>query len=301
MSSIISKLINLNGNITGTLPIANGGTGQIIASAAFNALSPITTTGDMIYSASGATNSRLPIATNGKFLRAGASVPGYGWNNINAVSSADYTITDTDGYDCILMSTGATLRTVTLPVPTNNTGRTIFVKKTDSGVGTVVISRQTSGTIDGVTTVTLYLQYDFIWLLCDGTNWQVVDVFQSVYLYARGANNAGSTTVPFKNATVTDTAAAYSATTGQFTTPAFPAVSRWMINAASYGGGTSYDLCIYIGGTFTYQGSQGTTSTLSLVSANVSLAAGTTIEVRPDANATASGTTTANYLTIVKC
>jgi hypothetical protein len=35
-------------NVTGTVAIANGGTGQITASAAFNALSPITTTGDII-------------------------------------------------------------------------------------------------------------------------------------------------------------------------------------------------------------------------------------------------------------
>jgi hypothetical protein len=35
-------------NVTGTVAIANGGSGQTTASAAFNALSPITTTGDLI-------------------------------------------------------------------------------------------------------------------------------------------------------------------------------------------------------------------------------------------------------------
>ena len=35
-------------NVTGTVAIANGGTGQTTASAAFNALSPVTTTGDLI-------------------------------------------------------------------------------------------------------------------------------------------------------------------------------------------------------------------------------------------------------------
>lgn len=77
MSSIQSKLVNLSGNITGTLPIANGGTGQITASAAFNALSPITTTGDMIYSASGATNSRLAVGTTAKFLGVSGGVPAW--------------------------------------------------------------------------------------------------------------------------------------------------------------------------------------------------------------------------------
>ena len=43
----------------GTLNIANGGTGQITASAAFNALSPVTTLGDLIYGSATNTNSRL--------------------------------------------------------------------------------------------------------------------------------------------------------------------------------------------------------------------------------------------------
>ena len=50
-----------------TIAIANGGTGQTSAPNAFNALSPITTTGDMIYSASGAANSRLAIGSTGNY------------------------------------------------------------------------------------------------------------------------------------------------------------------------------------------------------------------------------------------
>lgn len=41
--------VNLATEVTGTLPIANGGTGQVNATSAFNALSPMTTFGDMIY------------------------------------------------------------------------------------------------------------------------------------------------------------------------------------------------------------------------------------------------------------
>ena len=43
----------------GTLNIANGGTGEITASAAFNALSPVTTLGDLIYGSAANTNDRL--------------------------------------------------------------------------------------------------------------------------------------------------------------------------------------------------------------------------------------------------
>lgn len=59
-----------SGTITlaGTLAIANGGTGQTTANAAFGALSPLTTKGDIVgYST---VNARVPIGTNGQVLTA---------------------------------------------------------------------------------------------------------------------------------------------------------------------------------------------------------------------------------------
>jgi hypothetical protein len=53
---------------TGTLPIASGGTGQTTASAAFNALSPITTTGDLIIGNGSNSATRLGIGSNGYVL-----------------------------------------------------------------------------------------------------------------------------------------------------------------------------------------------------------------------------------------
>jgi hypothetical protein len=55
-------------NVTGTVAILNGGTGQTTASAAFNALSPITTTGDLILGTGVNTASRLAIGANGYLL-----------------------------------------------------------------------------------------------------------------------------------------------------------------------------------------------------------------------------------------
>jgi hypothetical protein len=55
-------------NVTGTVAILNGGTGQTTAGAAFNALSPITTTGDLILGTGVNTASRLGIGTNGYLL-----------------------------------------------------------------------------------------------------------------------------------------------------------------------------------------------------------------------------------------
>jgi len=55
-------------NVTGTVAIANGGTGQTTASAAFNALSPITTTGDLILGNGTNSATRLGIGANGYVL-----------------------------------------------------------------------------------------------------------------------------------------------------------------------------------------------------------------------------------------
>jgi hypothetical protein len=58
----------LTTGVTGTLPIANGGTGQTTASAAFNALSPITSTGDLIIGNGTNSATRLAIGTTGYIL-----------------------------------------------------------------------------------------------------------------------------------------------------------------------------------------------------------------------------------------
>jgi len=55
--------------LSGTaLPVANGGTGQTTASAAFNALSPVTTAGDLILGNGTNSSTRLGIGANGYVL-----------------------------------------------------------------------------------------------------------------------------------------------------------------------------------------------------------------------------------------
>jgi len=66
-TSAPSWTTNISGNaanVTGTVAIGNGGTGQTTASAAFNALSPITTTGDLIIGNGTNTATRLPIGAS---------------------------------------------------------------------------------------------------------------------------------------------------------------------------------------------------------------------------------------------
>jgi hypothetical protein len=67
----------LTTGVTGTLPIANGGTGQTTATAAFDALNPMTTVGDIIYENTGPTAARLPIGTTGQVLTVVSGLPAW--------------------------------------------------------------------------------------------------------------------------------------------------------------------------------------------------------------------------------
>jgi len=74
-------LTNLpSSSLTGTVPISNGGTGQTSAASAFNALNPMTTTGDMIYESSTGVSSRLAIGSSGTILSSNGSSPS--WNTL---------------------------------------------------------------------------------------------------------------------------------------------------------------------------------------------------------------------------
>jgi hypothetical protein len=55
-------------NVTGTVAIANGGTGQNNKTSAFNALSPITSTGDIILGNGANSATRLPVGASGYVL-----------------------------------------------------------------------------------------------------------------------------------------------------------------------------------------------------------------------------------------
>lgn len=86
----------LNQNTTGTaaglsvtLPLSSGGTGQSTASAAFNALSPLTTLGDLLYAAGTDSAARLPgsTTTSTAFLTqtgTGAASAAPAWAQISA-------------------------------------------------------------------------------------------------------------------------------------------------------------------------------------------------------------------------
>jgi hypothetical protein len=86
----------------GTLPIAQGGTGATTQTAAFDALSPTTTKGDVIAS-NGSDNVRLPVgATNGMVLSVDSSTAtGMAWTATGATFSATLTTTNATPTDIL--------------------------------------------------------------------------------------------------------------------------------------------------------------------------------------------------------
>ncbi|WP_374075324.1 tail fiber domain-containing protein [Bdellovibrio bacteriovorus] len=101
--------LNLATEVTGTLPIANGGTGQTSAMAAFNGLSPSTTKGDLIIH-DGTNDIRLPVGTNGQVLSANsAQASGVQW-----ITPTNGTVTNVTGTAPIVVTTGSTTPAISI-------------------------------------------------------------------------------------------------------------------------------------------------------------------------------------------
>ena len=131
----------LSTGVTGTLGIANGGTGQTTASAAFNALSPITTTGDLIIGTGVNTASRLPIGANTYILTSNGTTaswtaPTSGVSSFSAGST---------GFTPSTATSGAVTLAGTLATTNGGTGLTSFT--TNGAVYATSTSALTTGTL----------------------------------------------------------------------------------------------------------------------------------------------------------
>lgn len=102
---------NISGNaanVTGTVAIANGGTGQTTASAAFNALSPMTTGGDIIYGGASGAGTRLANGSSGQVLTSNGGTNAPSWQAVTAqVSVAFISEEQTSGTDGGTFTSGA--------------------------------------------------------------------------------------------------------------------------------------------------------------------------------------------------
>ena len=80
-----------------TIAINHGGTGQTTANAAFNALSPMTTAGDIIYENATPVAARLPIGTTGQVLTVVGGVPAWAATSATATNGKDtFVLSGTD-------------------------------------------------------------------------------------------------------------------------------------------------------------------------------------------------------------
>ena len=95
------------------LPIANGGTGQTTASAAFNALSPITTTGDLILGNGTNSATRLGIGANGYVLTSNGTTASWAaGGGGSSITISNDTSTASNLYPAFFSATSGTASTV---------------------------------------------------------------------------------------------------------------------------------------------------------------------------------------------
>ena len=86
------------------------------------------------------------------------------------------------------VTTAASTITVTLPAASGVTDKIIAIKKVDTGAGTVIIDADSSETIEGKTTFTLYTAGDIVWIQSDGSNWRIVHATLSPAVIAKSAS-----------------------------------------------------------------------------------------------------------------
>lgn len=126
--------VTTSGTITigGALNIGSGGTGQTVAGAAFDALAPTTTKGDIIVF-DGNDNIRLGVGTDGYYLRADSTTgSGLKWDSVASGGGSVTSVTAT----APLASSGGTTPDISLtgivPIANGGTGETTDVAAFDA-------------------------------------------------------------------------------------------------------------------------------------------------------------------------
>ncbi len=212
------------------LPLLNGGTGQTTKAPAFDALSPMTTQGDVIYGGASGTGTRLAAGTTSQVF-VGGTTPS--WGNVPAAAlpiatasvngavttstptesnsyfprSTSYTVTTSDGYRTI-GCTAAGVMTITFPAASTVAGRIITIKNYTSGgsnlgsASTITLTPFSGDTFEGASTNTLNAYRSYITLQADAANnaWAVLNCWDQIQANALTFTNVTSNNT-FQNIT----------------------------------------------------------------------------------------------------
>ncbi len=174
----------------GTLQLGGGGTGATTKAGAFDALSPMTTGGDIIYGGASGTGTRLANGTSGYVLTSAGGTSAPTWAPASVVETfaaktADYTLTTSDNNITVDDSGGNV--TITLPTAVGNT-RTYHIKKISDVAFQTSIATTSSQTIDGraTTEVKLYTKGDYLEVYSNNANWIIKSKQETQYANAKG-------------------------------------------------------------------------------------------------------------------
>jgi hypothetical protein len=216
---------------------------------------------------------------------------------LSASKTSAYTATSNDGI--ILCDSSGGAFTVTLPAAASNSGKILRFKKTDTSTNAVTVDGNASETIDGALTLKLCSRYDFLDIVSDGSNWQVI----SKRIIVAASIGLTSNVTPAVNTVIKydtklfDTHTAYDTSTGLFTVPTGEGGKyRVSVVMSASGGATNVYIRLNASNKF-YLCGQASSGLVGGGSGTVDCAAGDTIAIFNDTSRTFTGV--ANYVNAV--
>lgn len=121
-------------------------------------------------------------------------------SRIKIIASANYAILDTDTFNIIFISTGASTRTITLPLLANNTGKIIKVIKTGGTANVSIVphaSNPNTITIFGLTSLNLSKAGDSVEFQNQGSLW--LDLNAKIFPVSKSVSGANYTILDSDN------------------------------------------------------------------------------------------------------